>query len=229
MTRQNEQSGRSPAENVGAQIAPSNLAVSDGLDSRPVLGVEKDAVLQPVRHGLLLEGRPLHHLGQPFCEGGLAATGNSDCSTERGNVRFLHTARQYTSFLVGVNKNASFSNNKETCNVLQMPVPQRKDQKPAPSKKRPKKAPVVGPDGLTFAQRVQRLMTEKDVGQTELARMCSDYFRSFVTGADDVVEQQHIFNIVKGQDSAWCMPLIAAVFDVRELWLQIGIGPRERK
>jgi hypothetical protein len=72
-------------------------------------------------------------------------------------------------------------------------------------------------------------MTEKDVGQTELARMCSDYYRTFVSGADDVVEQQHIFNIVKGQDSAWCMPLIAAVFDVRELWLQIGIGTRERK
>jgi hypothetical protein len=110
-----------------------------------------------------------------------------------------------------------------------MPAAQRKEPKPTLPKRRPKRDPVVGPDGFTFAQRVQKLMTEKDVGQTELARMCSDYYRTFVSGAEDVVEQQHIFNIVKGQDSAWCMPLIAAVFDVRDLWLQIGIGPRERK
>lgn len=229
MLKNEKSGGGTRAEHVGTEIAPGNLAVGDDLESRPVLGIEQNAVLQPVRNGLLLEARPLHHLGQPFGERSLASTSDSDCTLERSNVRLLHSARGYTSFLVGVNKETRLTNNKGPCTVLQMPVPQRKEQKTTPPKKRPRKEPVVGPDGYTFAQRVQRLMTEKDVGQTELARMCSDYYRTFVSGADDVVEQQHIFNIVKGQDSAWCMPLIAAVFDVRDLWLQIGIGPRERK
>jgi len=110
-----------------------------------------------------------------------------------------------------------------------MPATQRKERKPAPVKRIKRKA-VVGPDGLTFGQRLQKLMNDKDVGQTALARMCSDYYRALVPGApDDVVQQQHIFNIVKGQDSAWCMPLIATVLDVRDLWLQVGVGPRDRK
>ena len=110
-----------------------------------------------------------------------------------------------------------------------MPAQPREKTLRKARKKRPARQPIVGPDGLTFAQRLRTLMNEKDVGQTEVAKMCSDLYRTFVRDAEDVVQQQHIFNVLAGQDSAWCMPLLAAVFDVRELWLQIGIGPRNRK
>lgn len=102
--------------------------------------------------------------------------------------------------------------------------------KPAAQQRRPKviSEPLMGPDGLTMAQRVIQLMEEQDVGQSDLARMCSRYLSSFVPGADDRVKQQHIFNIIQGQESSWVLPLIAAVFDVSDMWLQFGIGNRKR-
>lgn len=216
-------------ENVRTKVATCDLPIGDRLNRRPVFGVEQDAVLEPVGDSLLLETRPAHDLGETLGETRLAATGNVDRAPERSNVRFLHDRRIYTSFLVGRNKEVCLTNNKGPCTVLQMPATQRKERKSLPAK-RVKRAAVVGPDGLTFGQRLQKLMNDKDVGQTALARMCSENYRALVPGApDDVVQQQHIFNIIKGQDSAWCMPLIATVLDVRDLWLQLGIGPRDRK
>lgn len=222
---------RSPtiAKNIGPQVAARDLSTSSYLDRRPVLGIEQHAVLEPVRDGLLLESRPLHQFSQASGEGSLAASGSTDGATECDNVRFLHDARRYTSFLVGVNKASCLTNNKGPCTVIQMPVPKEKERPKTQPRKRAKRVAVTGPDGLTFGQRVQKLMNERDVGQTKLAKMCSDFYRTYVPEAEDLVQQQHIFNVVSGQDSAWCMPLIAAVFDVRELWLQIGIGPKERR
>lgn len=71
-------------------------------------------------------------------------------------------------------------------------------------------------------------MVGNNVGQTQLARMCSEFYATFVPHDHEKVKQQHIFNLLQGQSNAWYLPLIAAVFDVSDLWLQLGIGPRDR-
>lgn len=105
-----------------------------------------------------------------------------------------------------------------------------KKQAVAPKKPKVKRAPTlqIGPDGLTFPQRLRALLYSLEVGQTELARLCSQYFAGFMPGNEELVSQQLIFNILKGQGSTEYLPLIAAVLDVNELWLQFGIGPKER-
>lgn len=112
-------------------------------------------------------------------------------------------------------------------------MPQQKKRPPPPVARKPKgrriPEPEVGPDGRTLAQRVILLMSERNIGQTELARMCSEYYGAFLPDTEDKIKQQHIFNIIQGQASSSALPLMAAVFDVSDLWLQFGIGPRERK
>jgi hypothetical protein len=102
----------------------------------------------------------------------------------------------------------------------------------APETKAPRKraqAPEVGPDGLTMAQRLFREMTVRDLGQQKLAEMCSQYYSAMnPNGAEDRVKQQHIFNILRGQESSFAIPLICAVLELREMWLQFGIGQKER-
>lgn len=114
--------------------------------------------------------------------------------------------------------------------LLTMSTPKRKPVT-APSKQPKRKRtpePEVGPDGRTFAQRVVLLMEERGIGQTQLARMCSEYYATFMPTVEDKVKQQHIFNVMQGQSSTQALPLMAAVFDVNEMWLQYGIGKRER-
>lgn len=146
-------------------------------------------------------------------------------------MRFLHEYGRYTRNLVGVNKNARLTGNNGPCTVLDMTATKRRRLADKPLTK-PRKAtePDIGPDGLTVGQRVSRLMIERDVGQTELARMCSELYAAFVPSVEGKVKQQHIFNLLKkDQSSAWCLALIASVFDVHDLWLQYGIGRKERK
>jgi hypothetical protein len=114
--------------------------------------------------------------------------------------------------------------------LLDMSTPKRKAA-PAlqkPPKRRRTPDPEVGPDGRTFSQRVILLMEERGIGQTQLARLCSEYYATFNPGVEDKVKQQHIFNVMQGQSSTQALPLMAAVFDVNEMWLQYGIGKRER-
>jgi hypothetical protein len=216
-------------KNIRPKMSSRNPVGGDVLKGRPPLRLDQSCVFEPIRNGLLADAGPAHELRDPLGKSRLG-TGNLNGATERSNVRFLHGHGKYTRFLVDVNKEQCLTDDKEPCIVLQMPEPQRKERaRKSPKKRRARLAPAIGPDGLAFGQRVQKLMTEKDIGQTALARMCSDFYRTFVLDAEDCVQQQHIFNIISGQESAWCMPLIAEVFDVRELWLQLGIGPRERK
>ena len=86
----------------------------------------------------------------------------------------------------------------------------------------------VGADGLTLAQRLFSLMTERGITQAELARMCSRYYATFIQAEDDVVKQQHIFNVLNGQESSWILSLVAVSLDVSDLWLQFGIGHKDR-
>lgn len=114
--------------------------------------------------------------------------------------------------------------------LLSMSTPKRKPAAALPKspKRKATPDPEIGPDGRTLAQRVILLMEERGIGQTQLARMCSEYYATFNPGVEDKVKQQHIFNVLQGQSSTQALPLLAAVFDVNEMWLQYGIGKRER-
>ena len=226
-------SGKTFTENIGSQVGASHSAARRVLDRRPPKAVDEALVAEPVRDGLLTDG------GVDPAGGEVVAhrpselrlpAGGLDGALKGGNVvRLFHSgSRKYTRILVDVNNDACFSTNKEPCTVVQMPVTKKKTTGRGPGKPPPKKQPDVGPDGLTFAQRLWKVMTERGIGQTELARRCSEYYATFVPGTDDRVKQQHIFNALGGQSSSEVLPLIAAVLDVNELWLQFGIGPRER-
>lgn len=216
------------SENIGTQIVASDSITSSALHERPPLGIKQNLVGQPVRDGLLADGvasGASHKIG----ERGLAAS-NGDGFLKRDNVRFLHEDKSYTRILVGVNKIRCLTDDKEPCTVLTMTRPKTKPG-PRPAKPKRVKALHVGPDGMTFQKRIVGLMTLHDppIGQTELARMCSEYYATFVPHMDDMVKQQHVFNLLRGQSSTEYLPILAAVLDVNELWLQFGIGPKERR
>lgn len=216
-------------KNIGTEIPARDGVISGTLNSRPPLRTNSSLTSEPIRDELLAGSGPPsqpHSLGKS----GLRPH-NLDGALKRGNVTFLHEARRYTRNLVGVNKNSCFAGDKEPCTVLDMSVARRKSQPdPGRAKRKKSAAPSTGPDGLTMSQRLFRLMAERDIGQTDLARLCSQYYTAFVPDAEpDVVKQQHIFNIIQGQSSSWVIPLIAAVLEVNELWLQLGIGPKERR
>lgn len=147
-----------------------------------------------------------------------------------GKIVSLHE-RQSTTILVSVNNKRGWEEGKGLATVLAMPTTKRKPAVTRPLVKGRKRLsqPDVGPDGLTMPQRVQRLMLDAGIGQSELARMCSRVYASFVPDVPEKVRQQNIFNIIQGQDHSFALPLIATVFDVNEMWLQFGVGPKERK
>lgn len=225
-------------EHVWTEVTPSDGISSSELDSRPPISSDENVVRQPVRNELLARSvtTELPHLGG---EAGLGAAGSLDSSYKSadmggdfsvvGNVVSLHAVHA-TRKLVVVNKESRFTDNKGPCTVISMATTKRKTAvavKPQPRKR--SSGPLIGPDGLTMSQRVVRLMSERNVGQSELARTCSQYYAAFVPTEEEPVKQQHIFNIIQGQESSWVLPLIAAVFDVNDMWLQFGIGQRDRK
>lgn len=228
-------------KNIRSEVLPRDRSDRSELDSSPVFRIKEDALLDPERDGLLAdlpEVREVVSLPVLPDLGGerRLAPGDVDGPDQGGgmgrNVVLLHDgARLYTRNLVSVNKISCFHGDKERCTVLDMPIAKRKPVAPPqrPSKRRRTPEPEVGPDGRTLAQRVILLMTERNIGQTELARMCSQYYATFVPTAEDKVKQQHIFNLLQGQSSSWAVPLIAAVFDVSDIWLQYGIGDRDRR
>lgn len=219
-------------KHVGTEILAGDSAIGGELESGPPLSIEQDLVFQPTPNmGLAHIPALLRREGPKFlCEAGLAPC-DINRPTKGSNVRFIHRHIILNRILVNVNKKEGFSADKGPCTVLNMQTRIRKPVEAVQKKTKKKRQPEaeVGPDGLTLAQRVLRLMGERGIGQTELARMCSQYYSAFVPGADDKVKQQHIFNILQGQASAWALPLIAAVFDVNDMWLQFGIGPKERR
>lgn len=217
-------------ENIWAEIATSDGTVAGVLDSSPPLSTDECLLVQPVREKLLTRSgaTELTHL----CgELDLLPASGLDGTAKGSNVVRLFHSPDVTRFRVSVNKPDCFNLTSESCTVLHMPTTKRKPT-PEPGKASAKKRvndALVGPDGLTMGQRVIRLLEDRDVGQSELARMCSRYYSTFVPGKEDAVKQQHIFNIIQGQESSWVTPLIAAVFDVSDMWLQFGIGNMERK
>ena len=228
-------------KNIRTEVATGDALISRSLNRRPIFGVEENGITDPKRNSLLAhfaEAGQVVSCTELANLGGknLLAANDLDSSIQGGdvgaNVVLLHGgSRKYTRKLVGVNKNSCFSDNKEPCTVLSMATTlKKKPLEQPPQKARRKRAPEpeVGPDGRTLAQRVAMLMQERGVSQAELARMCSQYYAAFVPLAEDKVKQQHIFNILQGQSSSWAVSLIASVFDVNDMWLQYGIGKRER-
>jgi hypothetical protein len=224
-------------KNVRTEITASDSRIGSKLESGPPNGVNERPALQPVRNGLLAHGGnppvgsrvELEVLPKLRRKDDLVSC-DLDGLLERGNVVFLgHKQERYTRNLVAVNKSLCLTENKKACTVLDMPTHKKLRTPEKAVRRKPKAAPEVGPDGLTLAQRVTRLMVEHDVGQTELARMCSEFYATFVPGTEDKVKQQHIFNLLQGQANAWCLPLVAHVFDVSDMWLQFGIGKKERR
>lgn len=222
------------SKHIGTEIPAGDGILGSEFDGRPPLSTNQNLVVQPVPNQLLggSSGATavLSHLGG---EGRLPArkVNRAPKRIDMGNVVYLHDAEFNTTFLVGVNKNAGLTRHKEACRVLSMPTPKKKPSSALARSagRRRVSAPEVGPDGLTLPQRLHRLMAGTGIGQTELARMCSELYSTFVPASQDKVKQQHIFNLLQGQSNAWCLPLVATVFDVNDMWLQFGIGPKERK
>lgn len=215
-------------EHIRAQIDSGDGVAGGLLDERPPFRVEKNLVIDPIRDRLLAHSGPAG-VTNTRSKSGLAP-GDIDRSLERCNVRFIHEHRKYTRILVHVNKDDCLTVNKEACTVVSMPTTKRKPKQTAPES-RPKRVKVLdrGPDGMTFPQRLSALMVERGVGQTELAKRCSQLYASFFPdGPDDKVKQQHIFNAMGTQSTSEFLPLIAVALDVNELWLQFGVGPKIR-
>lgn len=214
-------------EHIGTQINSADGVVSGGFDQGPPISFEQRLVRQPIRDSLLSDGG-MARRPQSLRKSSLTTAGNRDSALKRSNVRFIHEHARYTRFLVDVNKDGCFSADKETCTVLTMPTPKKKAQlRPAPKREKRSKL-AIGPDGLTFPQRLQKLMDEHGIGQTALAKRCSEYLAIYYPGEEDKIKQQHIFNILGGQASSEALPIIAQVLDVSDIWLQYGIGSRER-
>lgn len=226
-------------ENVRTEVTSSDEVVRSGFDSRPPLCVNQGFTVEPVRDQLLascVAAEGPHALSKlSLAAGRLDGSHESDHVGGNfgvvDNVVFLHKAGRYTRNLVAVNKESCFPGHKEICTVLTMAQPKKKPVQAQETKAPRKRAqePEVGPDGLTMAQRLFREMTERDLGQQKLAEMCSQYYSAMnPKGPEDKVKQQHIFNILRGQESSFAIPLICAVLDLREMWLQFGIGAKER-
>jgi hypothetical protein len=224
-------------KHIGTEIAASDATTSNGLECGPPLSPDKDALAQPVRNSLLayadaftLRRRVVPKKLSEAVRQLVLSAGNLDSPLKRGNVVSLH-GPSLTRNRVAVNKVPRLTEQKGSCTVLHMPTTKKKPAR-ATGGRTPtsrKADPIVGPDGFTMSQRVLRLMAENSMSQAGLARACSDYYSAFIPGESDRVKQQHIFNIIQGQDSSWVVPLIAGVFDVSVLWLQFGIGKREHK
>jgi hypothetical protein len=211
-------------ENIGSEVSASDSKVSSNLEGTPPFRADEGFAVEPVPNKLLAN-LAWTGGGKSFRESGLRAC-DCDCAVKRCNVVLLH-AESVSRNLECVNKSLGLTGNNEACTVLPMPTTKRKAAHPAVRGK-VRADGEVGADGLTLAQRLMRLMTERGITQAELARMCSKYYGSFIQSDDDAVKQQHIFNILNGQDSSWVLPLISIALDVSDLWLQFGIGHKER-
>lgn len=214
-------------KHIRTQIDSGDCVVGGLLNERPPLRIEKNLVVDPVRDCLLT------HSGSAGVSNTRSksrlAPGDVDSPLERRNVRFIHEHRKYTRILVSVNKDDCLTVNKAPCTVVPMPATKRKTQPAAAPKAGRVKQLDKGPDGKTFPQRLSATMAEQGIGQTALAKRCSELYSSFYpAGPDDKVKQQHVFNALGGQSSSEYLPLMAVVLDVNDLWLQFGVGPKIR-
>lgn len=236
-TKKNESRDFSAAEDVWPQVLPLNLVVSDVLNRLPPLGVEQHGVSQPIADGLLADGGTIQVVGDPFREGALTA-GDVDGPLKGGNVRLFH-GTDSTRVFVDVNKDSCSPDYKKACNVIDMQQARQKRAHPAaPKKKRTTRRPrpvEVGPDKRTMGERLRLLMLEHEPpfnpergGQTDLAKAAQAIYANGRESAPATIKQQHIQQLLAGQDSSRYLSVVAQVFGVSTLWLQFGIGPKRQ-
>lgn len=227
-----QQSGSSlgAPEDIRPEIQARDLLTGNVLQGGPVLGIDKDRISEPVRNGLLPEGRTTQIVGNAVGEPSLVS-GDPDRPAQRTNVRFLHEHRLYKRACDYVNKHACMTGNKDACKVH--PMPARK-LKPVPEAKPPKKRQrmtplVTGPDGKTANERLREAIAAKGVEYTEadLVRACNRIYGRSETDPP-YVSQQVINGLLNdAADAARSSFLLglAEALGVRALWMQQGIGP----
>lgn len=228
------------AKDIRPEVLASDLVVGGVLDRGPPFRTKQSAAGDPVRDGSLLDRGAIEEAADCGSKSGLAPR-NLYSSEQSGDVRrrfgSFHRTEDYTRILVSVNKNGCFQDNKDPCKVISMSAAKSKraarvaEQVAVVAKKKRKKRkkpPTVGADGLTAKQRLHRLMEERGIGQTALARRCSEYYSAFVAGSDERFKQQNVGNfIANDQDTADWLVIAAKIFEVNCVWLQFGIGKKE--
>lgn len=211
------------------EISPSDFTLGNVRERRPVLGLDKDLLVEPIRDGLLADGRPVHELGEALGQGRLAAR-DVDGAPERSNVRFLHDAGEYTNRFVAVNNPVCVTDHKSACIVLPMRRStkrknvsvQRRNVKIANSVRlaRP------GPDGKTLGQRIRIAMAHKSavVGFEYTQAMLTRDVASRKKIPDDNGLQQTISAAMRTSNTCKYTPAIAAITGVSTEWLADGNG-----
>lgn len=245
MPTHNDSSGSTATtgEYIGSQPHAPNAAAGHVLECRPPERLQQRAVLQPVRDGLLADALASTVRGGIASEvlaesGGKSRLAVADLNGLRergyvvGNVVSLHGARERTtSALVVVNKNAGATVNKRPCTLSGMSLPKKK---PAEKPQRIRKA-QRGADGRTVGERLAEAMRSHDppydseTGQTRLAEECQRIWASGWGKKSTVkIKQQNINELLHNkQHSSRYISVLAYVLNVRCLWLQFGIGPRD--
>lgn len=226
MSKSNKSGGFATTKNVGPQMAARNFLIGEGLEGRPVVGVQQDFVLEPVGDVLLADG-PVHDFGEPFSKSCLATASNVDSAAKRSNVRFLHGHPLYTNRFVRVNEPVCVTAHKEVCTVLPMPATQRK---PAPTPARSNRRQAIpGPDGKTLGQRVNEAMAH-EAGRRGAAYEQKDLIADVnqlvrVEGEEALLSQAMASAIMRGKVTrSTFTPFIAKACHVDVVWLARGVG-----
>jgi hypothetical protein len=218
------------AEDIRSKMTSRDLLVSDRLESRPIVGLEKDLVLEPVGDVLLFD-RPVHRLRKSLGKGRLATARNLDRAQQRGdvssNLRFIHEHKLYTNQFVLVKQPVCVTDNKQACTVLQMPTTQRKGAARAPSNQR---IAIPGPDGKTLGQRVNEAMAF-EAGRRRASYAQKDLIEDVnrlvvVEGEAEVLFSQAMASAIMNNKvtRSSFTPYIAKACHVDAVWLARGTG-----
>jgi hypothetical protein len=215
-------------EDVGSDVFARDLSVSRKLDAGPPFGIDQYFVVDPVRDVLLARGGEprLAHAGSQ----GRLRTGDLDSPLQGGNVGFIHRHPKYTNAFVRVNNSVCVTDNKGTCNLLDMATARSK-QAPLQSPKTASSKRVAKPgvDGQTLGQRVAIAMGvatgRRGIEYTE-SDLLSDVNRMAGATLDNPLLSQQTLNAIRGNKvsrSAFS-GLIARACGVNADWLAFGIG-----
>lgn len=216
-----------PSENFRTEINASDQPTSDMLERGPILSREQHLAVDPIRDGLLADGRPIHELCDTVCQGSLA-TGDLDSPSKRSNVRFIHNHAGYTNGFVRVNQPVCVTQDKSACIVLPM-----RSTLPKPAhapKKSAKRVAKPGPDGKTLGQRLAEAMAHESGRRGRVytqKELMEDVNREagVQDGDPPFLSQQNLSAIVRGTVSrSSFIPFIAKACHVSAPWLLRGTG-----
>jgi hypothetical protein len=217
------------AEDIWSQMLAGDFASRYVFDRGPPLGLQQNFAGEPVRNGLLFEGRTIEESGDAFSKSRLGTAAGFNGSTQGGNVvRFIHKHPLYKHTCDSVNKHTCLTGNKRACEVLYMPNA-RKKPVDAPAPVRKKKPFPVGPDGKTANKRLEEALERHPVfkgDESALRRECNRIAQG-AAGEKEFLSQQQLNNFLLSKDNlqkSSFLTIIADGLGVRAFWLQTGIG-----